>query len=137
MELAKSNKEKAMTYMESIETVQKKTKACADFISEARSCKVTADGSAKSCVLPASMVQFFKANKLSRAHENTDNKYNGDQWKYNIESLTNYMNSLGTDTQQKMVYVQDFMGQYNSYLTGASSAIQKSSETLSALTNVR
>ena len=32
-----------------------------------------------------------------------------------------------------MVYVQDFMGQYNSYLTGANSSIQQSNQTLGTI----
>jgi hypothetical protein len=32
-----------------------------------------------------------------------------------------------------MVFLQDFMGQYNSYLTGANSAIQQSNQTLGTI----
>jgi hypothetical protein len=32
-----------------------------------------------------------------------------------------------------MVFVQDFMGQYNSYLTGANTAIQQANQTLQTI----
>jgi hypothetical protein len=36
-----------------------------------------------------------------------------------------------------MVFVQDFMGQYNSYLQGANSVIQQSNQTLAELAKAR
>ena len=48
-----------------------------------------------------------------------------------------YRDQLGTDTQQLMVFVQDYMGQYNSYLQGANSAIQQGNQTLQALATGR
>ncbi len=47
-----------------------------------------------------------------------------------IESLENYSSQLGTNTQQLMVFINDFLGQYNSYLTGANSTISGSNQTL-------
>ena len=38
-----------------------------------------------------------------------------------------------TNTQQEMVYVQDYMGQYNSYLQGANTQIANSNQTLTNL----
>jgi pantothenate kinase-related protein Tda10 len=54
-----------------------------------------------------------------------------------INSLKAHLDQLGTNTQQKMVFVQDFMGQYNSYLQGANSAIQQSNQTLADLARLR
>jgi hypothetical protein len=36
-----------------------------------------------------------------------------------------------------MVFVQDFMGQYNSYLQGSNSVIQQSNQTLAELARAR
>ncbi|MDR0672097.1 MAG: hypothetical protein LBF93_00240 [Zoogloeaceae bacterium] len=71
--------------------------------------------------------------KLVIGDEVPDRRHNKDEWEVAITSLQARMDSLGTDTQQKMVYVQDFMGQYNSYLQGANSVIQQSNQTLAAL----
>ena len=47
-----------------------------------------------------------------------------------IASLQAVQEETGSDIQQEMVFVQDFMGQYKSYTQGASSAISSASETL-------
>jgi len=54
-----------------------------------------------------------------------------------IESLQAKLDTIGTDTQQQMIYVQDFMGQYNSYLTGSNSIIQQANTTLGELARAR
>ena len=61
-------------------------------------------------------------------------KFDKDQWDYNIKSLTNFQEQIGADTQQLMVFIQDFMGQYNAYLSGANNAIRESNQTLAGLT---
>lgn len=45
--------------------------------------------------------------------------------------------SCGTDTQQLMIECQDFMGQYNTYLSGANSQIQKESDVSAELARTR
>ena len=50
-----------------------------------------------------------------------------------IASLQAVQEETGSDIQQEMVFVQDFMGQYNSYTQGASSAISSAAETLKAV----
>lgn len=56
--------------------------------------------------------------------------FSSDDVKQWIASLEATQEELGTDIQQQMVFVQDYMGQYNSYTQGASSAVSDSSETL-------
>gem|GEM_PF-3262242 len=63
--------------------------------------------------------------------------YTADQWDVAITSLKARQDSLGTNTQQMMVYIQDFMGQYNSYLQGANSSVQQSNQTLADLARLR
>ena len=59
-----------------------------------------------------------------------DSKHNKDEWDVAIQSLQAHQETLGTDVQTEMVYVQDFMGQYNSFTQGANSAIQSAMQTL-------
>ena len=59
--------------------------------------------------------------------------YSKDDWTENIKSLTNYQESIGNKTQTLMVYLQDAMSQYNSFLQGASSAINEASQVLTAI----
>ena len=50
-----------------------------------------------------------------------------------IASLEAAQEEVSSDVQQEMVFVQDYMGQYNSYTQGASSAISSANETLKTL----
>lgn len=52
---------------------------------------------------------------------------NLDSW---IASFEASQEEIGTDIQQEMVFIQDYMGQYNSYTQGASSAISEANDTL-------
>ena len=52
---------------------------------------------------------------------------------YNLKSLTNYQEQIGNKTQTLMVYLQDFIGQYNSYLQGANTQISNANQTLTSL----
>ena len=59
-----------------------------------------------------------------------DYVHNADEWDYNLKSLTNYQEQIGTKTQTLMVYLQDFIGQYNSYMQGANTQISNANQTL-------
>ena len=50
-----------------------------------------------------------------------------------IETLKSKQEQCGTDIQQKMVFVQDWIGQYNAYQQGASTAISQANQTLTSL----
>ncbi len=65
--------------------------------------------------------------------EEIPNKQSAEDWDVMIASLQAKQEEVGTNTQQLMVYVQDFMGQYNSYLQGANSSIQESNQTLGSI----
>ena len=42
----------------------------------------------------------------------------------------NYQEQIGSKTQTLMVYLQDFIGQYNSFLQGANTAISNANQVL-------
>lgn len=54
-----------------------------------------------------------------------------------IASLESLQEEVGSNIQQEMVFVQDYMGQYNSYTQGASSSISKASDTLTSVASGR
>ncbi len=83
--------------------------------------------------IPPDIKKFMEDNGLALDKANGSQYFDKDGWEVNITSLRNYQEQLGADTQQKMVFIQDFMGQYNSYLQGANSAIQQSNQTLTAI----
>ena len=63
----------------------------------------------------------------------SDKEKNNAEWDKVIAQLQTKMDSTGADIQTKMVQLQDMMGQYNSYTSGATSAIAKSNDILSSL----
>lgn len=130
--ICKSNAE---SYMKQIEEVQQEQSAVADMISRARNLKQQAGKSTST--MPDDMVKFFNDRGLTYDKTGSDNKHSSSEWDINIESLTNYQESISNKTQTLMVYLQDFISQYNSYLQGANSAISNASQVLTAVATGR
>ncbi|NLY40780.1 MAG: USH1C-binding protein 1 [Desulfovibrionales bacterium] len=138
-------KTQANDYMKQIQDIQEEQKKCADMISIARDLQnkgkdgqgvgiesingVTTRG--KDCYpMPQELVTFMDQRNLS--YPNADNDYilGKDEWDYTLKSLTNYQEQIGSKTQTLMVYLQDFIGQYNSFLQGANTAISNANQVL-------
>lgn len=60
----------------------------------------------------------------------TDGGFTSDELETIIANLKSKQDTIGTDIQQKMVYVQDYIGQYNSYSSGASTAVSEANDLL-------
>lgn len=69
-------------------------------------------------------------NILSDCNVTISGNFNDDDLNGWIASLEATQEEIGTDIQQEMVFIQDYMGQYNSYTQGASSAISEANDTL-------
>ncbi len=130
---AQASKVQAETYMKQIQEIQDDQKKVAEMISEARKQQNAAKTSGKETAMSDEMIAYFDAKGLSYDKTNNDKNHNYDQWSYNIQSLTNYQESISNKTQTLMVYLQDFISQYNSYLQGANSAISNASQVLSSI----
>ena len=133
-------KDQANDYIEKIQKTQEKQKECAKMIEEARKLQNEAENGKGDCpwdknasMMTQEMKEYFDTNKLDYDTDGNDLAHNKDEWEFNIKSLTNYQESLGTSSQTDMVFLQDFMGQYNSFLQGANSAIQDSNDTLTTI----
>jgi hypothetical protein len=126
MSLAQSNKDKAKAYIDDITSQQAQSKECAAMIAKARSFQD------KKSAADTELKTYFTTHtgNIPDLKTGTDK----DTWEYNIKSLQSYQETLGSNIQQQMVFVQDFMGQYNSYLTGCNSAIQQANQTLGTIT---
>lgn len=103
--------------------------------------------------------KFFSDNGIAYDTCGNDLAHNPTEWAYNIkqleafktnlkpyttedmdtviQSLQTQMDKVGSNTQQLMVFVQDYMGQYNSYLQGSNSVIQQANQTLGELARAR
>lgn len=139
LQLAQSQicKNQAEDYMKQIEDIQKEQQQVADLISQARQLQNEADEKGGCTVMPDAMKDFMTSHGLAIDEHGHDDKHNKDEWTFNIESLTNYQESISNKTQTLMVYLQDFIGQYNSYLQGANSAISTANQTLTAIATGR
>ena len=150
LQLAQSEicKAQAEDYMNQIESIQEEQELCAKMIEEARNFQqLGEDGkgvgeksisgtktTGKDCYpMSQELVDFMDERGLS--YPNTDKDYilGKDEWDYALKSLTNYQEQVGNKTQTLMVYLQDFIGQYNSYLQGANTQISNANQTLTNL----
>ncbi|MDR3203460.1 MAG: hypothetical protein LBV23_01775, partial [Deltaproteobacteria bacterium] len=109
MTMAQISKDKAMDYMDQIEAAQAESKQVADMIARARALQshAAANGEEGLSEMPADMVQFFKDRGLPYDTVDNDNLHTKAEWDFNITSLTNYQQSVGSNTQQLMVFIQD------------------------------
>ena len=78
-------------------------------------------------------MDYMDAHKLAYPNGDGDYILGKDEWDVAITALEGRLEELGSNTQQEMVYVQDYMGQYNSYLQGANTQIANSNQTLTSL----
>ena len=79
------------------------------------------------------MAEYMDANRLSYDTTGDDPLMTAEEWDVAIKSLEHHLEELSMETQQQMVYLQDFMGQYNSYLQGANTQISNANQTLTNL----
>lgn len=143
MELAALAKEAAMGHITQIQDTQKEQKEVADMLQTCRQLQNQAKTSGKCTEMPKKIREYMDTNKLAYDmktkgvkdpnRETADRWHNKDEWDVAIKSLENRQETLGTDVQTQMVYVQDFMGQYNSYTQGSNSAIQSGIQTLTSV----
>jgi hypothetical protein len=106
-------------------------------IAAARKLQNEAKTGDKCTTMPEEMKSFFKERGLSWDTAGNDDLHTKDEWDYNIQSLTNYQESISNKTQTLMVYLQDFIGQYNSYTQGASNQVSQGIQTLTAVATAR
>ena len=83
--------------------------------------------------MPADMVQYFKIMASPTTRTATTTCTAPISGTTILKSLTNYQEQIGNKTQTLMVYLQDFIGQYNSYLQGANTQISNANQTLTSL----
>lgn len=133
LELAETAKSQAMDRMNSISKSQEEQQLVSKLLNEARQAKADANASGGCTSMSSEMVKYMDANGLAYDKTGNDYLHNKDEWDVAITSLESRLEQLGTDTQQQMVYIQDYMGQYNSYLQGANTQISNSNQTLTSL----
>ncbi|MCR5084781.1 MAG: hypothetical protein K6A65_04695 [Succinivibrionaceae bacterium] len=147
MMLAKDNKAKAMKLIDGIKNQQSESKKMAETINQLRQLQQDVKDK-KVSDLPTSPAKIDEElPKASGAKLNALKAYkscaeyglslkekpSADDINLLIESMKTKQEQCGTDIQQQMVFVQDYIGQYNAYSQGASSAVSQGNQTLSQL----
>ena len=140
IELAEAAKASAMERMNDIQNSQEERKKVSELLNECRQKQSDAKGGTGDCpwdkkasMMSDECVKYMNEHGLAYDKTGNDRANNEEEWKVAITALEGRLDELGSDTQQKMVYVQDFMGQYNSYLQGANTQINNGNQTLQAL----
>lgn len=135
--MAMISKENALGYIEQIQNSQDEQKKISAMLQQARQLQADAKSTNKATQMPADMENYMKTNHLAFDTTCNDNWHSKDEWDVSIQSLQAQLDKVGSNTQQLMVFVQDFMGQYNSYLQGSNSVIQQANQTLGELARAR
>jgi hypothetical protein len=82
---------------------------------------------------PKSCNVVFKRDAETNYKSHTSLTCNKEQFEANIASLKNYQEQLGSTTQIKMVFINDFLSQANSYTQGANTSVDKSNQALHSI----
>ena len=162
LELAGTAKSQAMDKMDAISKAQDEQKLVSQLLNEARQAKADAKNGNSSDItttyytydkdgkvtgsytetapkgkdynpMSNEMVKYMDEHGLAYDKTGDDHMHTEEEWDVAITALEGRLEELGTNTQQEMVYIQDYMGQYNSYLQGANTQISNSNQTLTSL----
>lgn len=132
LELAQSSKNQAMGYMNEIQKMQEEQRTVAEYLNQARDLWQIAKDSKESTAMPTEMRTYMEKKRLHLPQSGI-NRYDKNGWEMVILALEGYQESLGIQIQQQMVFVQDYMGQYNSYFQNLNSQISNANNTLVGL----
>lgn len=151
LQLAQSEicKQQAEDYMNQIEESQNEQRLTAEYLNVAKQRREDAKVRDELTAMPDDMVEFMIARNLSYnpsgdaypvmgnnpAYGSAINRVylSVGEWDYVIQNITNYLEQIGKNTQTLMVYLQDFVGQYNSYTQGAERQISNSNQALTSI----
>ena len=122
-EQAEIIKQQAMQQMKETEALQAELRQVSGYLNQARSLQSEAEASDSATAMPGEMQEYMLKNGLAYDTTGDDLDMTYEEWDVAISSLESRMEMLGVQTQQLMVYLQDFIGQYNSYQGGANQII--------------
>ena len=128
MQLSLQAKQEAAQKLEEIKAQQEREQELASVIQELRILSSKAS-TTDTVDLSSDLAARIQALGVSA----TAGKVTKNQIDTVIASLEEEQDRIESSIQNQMVYVQDFLGQYNSYLQGSQSSIQSANETLKAV----
>ena len=131
-EQAEIIKQQAMQQMKETAALQAEQRQVSGYLNQARSLQSEAEASDSATAMPGEMQEYMLKNGLAYDTTGDDLDMTYEEWDVAISSLESRMEMLGVQTQQLMVYLQDFIGQYNSYQEGANQQVN-GNQTISSL----
>ena len=126
-------KQQAMNGLEQVSKIQEEQKLVAGFLNTARQCQAEAVSTDKETEMPKDMAEYMDANALAYDTTGNDLLMTGEEWGTAVTSLEKHLEQFGTQVQQQMVIIQDYMGQYNSSLQNTNTQIPNANQTLTNL----
>lgn len=134
LEMADISKQQALDRMENVQELQNEQKTCAQYLNEARKLQAEAvNASGGQTEMPGEMADYMDSKRLEYDETGNDLWMSSDEWDMAVTSLEGYLEEVGLEVQMEMVSIQDFMGQYNSYLQGSNSQVLSSNQSLTSL----
>ena len=130
LELANAVKNDAVQQIDKVTAAQKEQQRASQYLEQAR--KLQTQAEAEPISLPGELQYYLEEKGLSYPAAESG-YYTTDDFGKIISTLQSYSEKLGTDIQSQMVSVQDFMGQYNSYLQNANASIQNTAKSLDSV----
>lgn len=134
MDMAEMVKTQAMERIEMIQKNQEEQKLCSQYLNEAEKLQAeSVNASGGQTQMTVELAQYMNQNFLTYDKTGNDLWMSYDEWEVAISSLEGHLVQLGISVQQEMIYIQEYIGQYNSYLQGANLQISNSNQTLTSL----
>lgn len=121
LQLAQSSKEQAANQLDAIRAAQEQSAQITDYIYTARELQSSARNNDIKPV-PQDMLQFLQSNSLYIP--SNPNGPTVSDWDAIIQSLENFQGTVDSNMQMQMVYIQDYMEQYNQYSSQSSSLLE-------------
>lgn len=119
MEVSETVNQQTSVILEEIEIAQNEQKLVASYLNSARQLQSEADSNSDGLSeMPADLADYMDENGLDYDRSRDDLLMSGEEWETTISSLEGHLEQLGVQTQQLMVYMQDFLAQYNSQQGG-------------------
>ncbi len=134
LELSNTAKNQAQEMMNQVAALQEEQKQVSNFLNTARQLQnESKENQDQNSRMPDDMYAYINENNLGYDKSGDAMLLTAEEWDTVIVLLENRLMELGTETQQKMVYIQNLMGQYNSYLQGTNTQTPNSSQVITSL----
>ncbi len=134
LELSSEAEKQAQEMINQVAALQEEQKLVSSFLNTARQLQnESKENRNQTSRMPDDMYAYINENNLGYDKSGDAMLLTAEEWDTVIVLLESRLMELGTETQQKMVYVQNLIGQYNSYLQDSNTQTPNSSQVITSL----